>query len=54
MRFTLDPLLRFLMTHYVDDEDLTDRLRRLFKARHREKGGGGEGGRAGRKWARGR
>jgi hypothetical protein len=31
IRHTLDPLLRHLTAHYVDDADLTDRLQRLFK-----------------------
>jgi hypothetical protein len=31
IRHTLDPLLRYLTAHYVDDADLTDRLQRLFK-----------------------
>ena len=30
---TLDPLLRFLATNYVDDADLKDRLYRLFLVR---------------------
>jgi hypothetical protein len=32
VKYTLDPLLRFFTTHYVDDTDLRDRLQRLFKA----------------------
>jgi hypothetical protein len=33
IKYTLDPLLRHLTTHYIDDSDLTDRLQRLFQAR---------------------
>jgi hypothetical protein len=31
IQHTLDPLLRFLTVHYVDDADLSGRLGRLFK-----------------------
>ena len=29
--YTLDPLLEFLTSRYIDDADLTDRLHRLFE-----------------------
>ena len=31
IKFALDPLLHVLTSHYVDDSDLRDRLRRLFE-----------------------
>lgn len=31
--YALDPLMEFLTTHYVDEADLRERLRRLFQAR---------------------
>ncbi len=31
IKYTLDPLLRYLTMHYTDDADLSDRLQRLFK-----------------------
>jgi hypothetical protein len=44
IRHTLDPLLRHLTAHYIDNADLSDRLQRLFKvAAGRQQRGGGAG-----------